>query len=102
MKYLKKFESEINIGTWQHFNGIQPVNQIVLEPKPLFSFLCNECGFEFATEEKDPDLGNLLKIDKNGFITNDSKFRSLAADLRQPTSLAETIVPTSAERLKDI
>jgi hypothetical protein len=55
MKYLKKFESEINIGTWQHFNGIQPVNQIVLEPKPLFSFLCNECGFEFATEEKDQD-----------------------------------------------
>ena len=28
---------------------------------------------KIATEEKDPDLGNLLKIDKNGFITNDSK-----------------------------
>jgi hypothetical protein len=27
---------------------------------------------KIATEQKDPDLGNLLKIDKNGFITKDS------------------------------
>ena len=55
MKYLKKFESEILVGTWQHFNRNKPVNQIVLQPKPLFSFSCNDCGFEFATEEKNQD-----------------------------------------------
>jgi hypothetical protein len=55
MKYLKKFESEIYVGTWQHFNGIKPVNQIVLGPNPLFSFYCNDCEFEFSTEDKNQD-----------------------------------------------
>jgi hypothetical protein len=55
MKYLKKFESEINVGSWQHYNAMKPVNQIVIEPKPVFSFICNDCEFEFATHDKEQD-----------------------------------------------
>lgn len=55
MKYLKRFESEINVGTWQHYNALKPTNQQVIEEKPLYSFLCDDCGFEFATYDKQQD-----------------------------------------------
>jgi predicted Zn-ribbon and HTH transcriptional regulator len=53
MKYLKKFESEIQVGTWQHYNSLRPVNNQLFDKNPLFSFQCDDCGFEFATEEKE-------------------------------------------------
>lgn len=55
MRYLKKFEAEIYVGTWQHYNGLRPVNQQIFDENPLVSFICNDCNFEFATEDTEQD-----------------------------------------------
>ena len=55
MKWLKKFESEIDVGTWKHLNPLKASSQIVVEPRPLFHWKCLECKFTFSTP--DPQQG---------------------------------------------
>lgn len=70
MKYLKRFESEIYVGTWQHYNGLKPVNQQLFDVRPLFSFHCEDCGFDFSTEDKNQDYCSVClseNINKSNF-----------------------------------
>lgn len=56
MKYLKKFESEIYVGTISHFNSFKPANQQIYDLKKLTSYLCNNCNFEFSSEDENQNL----------------------------------------------
>ena len=70
MKYLKRFESEIYVGTWQHYNAIKPTNQTIYYENPLFSFECEDCGFEFTTEDKSQNYCSICLSENINKINN--------------------------------